>query len=59
LRDHREEIAISVITRAEVLTGFDGERGRSCGASAWVGINLPGRDEPGRDASARVVTTRI
>jgi predicted nucleic acid-binding protein len=26
LRDHREEIAISVITRAEVLTGFDGER---------------------------------
>lgn len=26
LRDHREEIAISVITRAEVLTGFDGEQ---------------------------------
>lgn len=26
LRDHREEIAISVITRADVLTGFDGER---------------------------------
>jgi hypothetical protein len=22
-------------------------------------IGLPGRDEPGRDASARVVTTRI
>jgi len=26
LRDHREAIAISVITRAEVLTGFDDER---------------------------------
>lgn len=26
LRDHREAIAISVITRAEVLTGFDGEQ---------------------------------
>ncbi|ATQ70233.1 MULTISPECIES: PIN domain-containing protein [Methylosinus] len=26
LRDHREEIAISVITRAEVLTGCDGEQ---------------------------------
>ncbi|SFK82820.1 PIN domain-containing protein [Methylocapsa palsarum] len=25
LREHREDIAISVITRAEVLTGFDGE----------------------------------
>lgn len=25
LRDHREDIAISVITRAEVLTGFDDE----------------------------------